>query len=370
MLSMSNMDEPRDLASNSRLRARLILAIFAVVSLFFVGVTQSPLKSGFADAPDRGPGDIQLYRAEVDRIRAGETYYDAAAGELRARGYPTHSVFNWRTPLPVWLLAVLPDLGIGNAILGACGLVLVCLSFSVLAEEGSLRSALLGVLLLSGALLPCLLGDLVVMSELWSGVLVALSAACFAKGRATAGVLAGISALFFRELAAPYVLVCMALAVSGRRYRELGTWCVGLAAYAVFFDIHVWQVLPRAGSEGLAQVGSWIRFGGAGFLISAAQMNAYLLLLPQWITALYLACALLGCAEWNTAAGRRIGLSIAAYAIAFSIAGNDFNQYWGSLIAPLLALAACRAPAAIGRLLIAAEPAAWASRRHVGVAGR
>jgi hypothetical protein len=37
-----------------------------------------------------------------------------------------------------------------------------------------------------------------------------------------------------------------------------------------------------------------------------------------------------------------IGLSVAVYAIAFSIAGHDFNQYWGSQIAPLLCLPAAR----------------------------
>ena len=45
-----------------------------------------------------------------DRIRAGEGYYQVAAEELVERGYPTRSVFNWRTPLPMWTAhAFLPD---------------------------------------------------------------------------------------------------------------------------------------------------------------------------------------------------------------------------------------------------------------------
>src|SRR5258708_5422423 len=90
----------------NKLHARLVLAMLFLATGLFVAITFSPLKSGFADAPNRGPGDIELYRAEVDRIHAGESYYDTIAAELRARGYPTRSVFNWRMPLPVWFIGV------------------------------------------------------------------------------------------------------------------------------------------------------------------------------------------------------------------------------------------------------------------------
>jgi hypothetical protein len=334
--------------------ARIALLLFVAATLFFVAVTLSPLKSGFADAADRGPGDVGLYRAEVQRMRDGYGYYDAAAAELRARGYPTRSVFNWRTPLPVWLIAALPDITMAKAILGLAGLTLVWLAFQLLTDEGSLAEGLLGVVLLLGALLPCMLGDLLVMPELWSGVLVALSAVCFGLGHRAAGVLAGVAALFFRELAAPYVLVCLALTVYEHRWRELGAWMAGMATYAVFFAVHLSHVLPRISPDDVAHAGGWIRFGGAGFLISTAQMNAYLLVLPQWITAAYLACTLLGSLAWRSAAGTRIALAIVAYAIGFSIAGHDFNQYWGSMTAPLFCLGAARLPSAIAELWRAA----------------
>jgi hypothetical protein len=341
--------------------------LFLLASLFFVAVTFSPYKSGFADAQNRGPGDVELYRAEVERIHSGESYYDAAAVELRERGYPTRSIFNWRTPLPVWLIGKLPDLSAANFVLGSLAFVLVCLGFHLMALEAGVKQALFGVVLLSGALLPCVLGELVAMSELWSGVLIAISAVCFGLKRTGSGVLAGVAALFFRELAAPYCLVCVALAVRQRQVRELALWSMGLAAYGLFFCFHVVEVLPRITPDDIAHASGWIRFGGAGFLISTVQMNVYLLLLPQWVTALYLACALVACADWNSPAGTRIGLTIAVYAIAFSLAGHDFNQYWGSLTAPLFCLAVARFPTVVVQLRQGLAPVSPSAGRSVSV---
>ncbi len=338
-----------------RAHARVLLALFLLTAAFFVGIAVSPLAQGYADAPDRGPGDLGLYAAEVARMHAGESYYDAAAAELVVRGYPTRSIFNWRTPLPVWLVAQLPEMLVANAMLVVLGLTLVLLAFTLLADEGGPLQGMACVVLLSGALLPCFLGEPVLLSELWSGVLVATSAVCYGLERRKAAIAVGLAALFFRELAAPYVVVCLLLAIGQHRYREIGVWAVGLVAYGVFYWLHAQQVLPRIGGDATAHEAGWIRFGGAGFLVATAQLNAYLLLLPQWVTGIYFACALLGAATWNSSAGRLIGLTVAAYTLAFAIVGNEFNQYWGSQIAPLLCLTASRTPA----VLRAAWTASW-----------
>src|SRR5207244_3739842 len=44
----------------------------------------------------QGGNDLKLYGAIVRRVHDGEGYYDAAATELRAQGYPSASLFNWR----------------------------------------------------------------------------------------------------------------------------------------------------------------------------------------------------------------------------------------------------------------------------------
>ena len=106
-----------------------------------VALTLSPLASSHLTPGRKGPGDVALYRAEVERVRNGEGYYQAAAAELTARHYTTQSVFNWRTPLPMWLLGKMPSPACGKALLGLMALAAIMMALAALAreEDGELR---------------------------------------------------------------------------------------------------------------------------------------------------------------------------------------------------------------------------------------
>lgn len=353
---------------------RTFIAAWSILTVAALVVSLSPLKSGFADRPSRGPGDVALYRAEVDRIGRGEGYYEAAATELRARGYPTRSRLNWRTPLPMAFLGWLPDPRLGQALLAGLGLLALVWAFDAVAADASagvappsgmvtagctgdgcragsapvsvdwrsLAPALGAFALMTGAWMPTILGNLYVMPELWSGLLVTLAVLASAGRRGAWAVLAGVAALFLRELAAPAVLVLAAFAIWGGHWRQTLGWALGLAAYAGFYAWHASQVGPLIGPNDLAHAGSWWQWGGLPFVLSTCQMNAYLLILPQWATALVFSLAWLGVWGWQTRLGARVSLVLAGYFAAFALAGYDFNQYWGSMFAPLLALAAGR----------------------------
>ncbi len=347
-------------------RARWTLGLAAAAAAFFAWVSCSDLRSGFADAPKRGAGDIALYQAEVQRMRSGEGYYQAAAAELQAFGYPTKSVFNWRTPLPVALVAGLPTRCAGRALLAIAAIVAGSFAFVWVARGQGLLTALLAAVFLTGALYPAFVEPIYILPEVWAGVLLLLSLGCYGLDRPAAGVACGLGALFFRELAAPYCAVCFALAWRVGRRQELAAWFIGGAAYGLFYLWHVVQVqawmLPgaREHAEG------WLQMGGGAFVISLAQMNAFLLVLPQWVAALFLAAALVGFASLR-GEGERLALSGAAFLAAFAFIGQPFNQYWGALIAPLLALGAAAAPAELVRLYREARGAA--RRAPVSAAG-
>ena len=83
-------------------------------------------------------------------------------------------------------------------------------------------------------------------------------------------------------------------------------------------------------------------------------MNAYLLLLPPWVAAVYLVAAMVGMGGWSTPLGTRIGLGTCLFLAVFAFVGQSFNQYWGSLVAPLLCFGVARFPASFGDLWRAA----------------
>lgn len=352
-----------------RVARGVLLGLFALILLSVV-VSLSPLAQGFTDQPNRGPGDVALYQAEVDRVRAGESYYAVTSEELRARGYPTKSVFNWRTPLPMWLLGVLPDPLLGRVLLGSLAVVALLMGFVFSAREGGTGPGLLTALLLVGALLPCWLAGLDVMPMLWAGALIAISVSALGVGRTKLGVASGIAALFMRDLAGPYCAFGWCYALWQRRWKEAALWSAGLAAYAAFFAWHIAQVAAFQTPDDIAHENGWLRFGGLAFLVSITQMNGFLLNLPQWVSAIYLPLALLGLASWSGDAGRRAALATLVFVVLFAAVGQPINQYWGSLIAPLLCLGAARAPWAVRDLWQAAfggQLSAELTRRHLPV---
>jgi hypothetical protein len=337
---------PTRFATLSPITARVVLSLALVAGWLLVAITLSPWKSGFADAPSRGTGDVELYRAEAERVRSGEYYYSAVKQELETRGYPTASILNWRTPLPVWLIGVLP-VGGAQALLIALAVCLLGVAGHVVAKDAGLPLALATLALLIGALLPVALAGPYFMPEVWCGVLIAASLAFYGAGRMGWAMALGLAALFVRELAAPYCVVCALFALHERRWPEVKAWVVGAIGYAAFYAWHLTQVVPLIETNARAHSEGWLQLGGAAFVISLVQMNAYLLLLPQWVSALYLVLALLGFASMSADSGRRAAWAACLYMLAFGVVGQAFNQYWGSVIAPLLCFGAAQGVSAL-----------------------
>jgi hypothetical protein len=301
-----------------------------------------------SDPGSVGPGgsDLRLYRQIVERVHAGENYYDAAGSELRAQGYPTGSLFNWRPPVYAWVIGNLPTPAWGQALAVLLALTAMLLMHAAVQREGGPVRARAMVLLLLGPFLWCLDGDAFLSQELWAGILIALSMAAYGTGRWLLGFAAGLLALAFRELALPYVLLALALAWREGRRSEVALWVAGLGLYGAGLFLHGLEV-SRHMSPGDRQPGSWIQFGGLPFLLTTCRMNEFLFPLPAWITALYLPLALLGLSAWRGPTAARTSLTVGAYLAAFVVVGQPFNNYWGLLYAPLLALGLVWTPAAL-----------------------
>jgi len=172
-------------------------------------------------------------------------------------------------------------------------------------------------------------------------VLIAASAGAYSLGLWRTGAAAGLLALFFRELALPYVLISLLLAWRRSRWPELRLLLIGLSGYAIYFALHALAVTSRITPADLeaSWTQAWIRFGGVRFLLTASRVGM-LLAGPLWATALYLPVALLGLAGGSSPIGRRLLLTVGAYLAAFSVLGRPVQFYWGAVYAPLLGFGA------------------------------
>lgn len=333
-------------ANLSRTQALGILAV-AIVFLAWGLLACLPRPTPPSSVGTKGGEDLKLYRRIIERVHSGENYYDAAGDELRQRGYPTRSVFNWRLPTYAWLLGALPDLFWAQFLLGILTLMTLLLAFSIEQQESHVARAGLLTVLLIGPFLWCIDGDAFLSQELWAGVLIALSVCAYARGWWPLGLAAGLGALFFRELALPYAVLAAILAGWQGRRREVSLWIIGFVLYLLLATYHSTEVHQRITPLDRAEAEGWIQFGGPTFILSTVQMNAFLFSLPRGIAAVYLILSLLGLAGWRGEIGLRIGLTVAAYTAAFAVVGKPFNNYWGLLDAPLLVFGLVRAPAAL-----------------------
>ncbi|MGN6487575.1 MAG: hypothetical protein ACTHLT_07110 [Devosia sp.] len=319
-----------DLAPGWR-RAVLALAAAAMALLLAVVVFRAPVA-----APAEGAvvaGDAASYGRIVERLRGGEGYYAAAHEVLLADGYGTRSVFNWRTPAWPTLVAALPPGG-GQAVLGAlaaAGLVLTFRMFRTAGVGVAGVSVLAAGLSLGAVLAP----EAVLFAEVAAGALILVSVAAYGNGWRWLGWGAAVLALCVRELAAPYVLVCVLLSLRGRHWREAAAWGGAGLAYAAYFGWHWWMVLAQLGPLDRAYAEGWVAFGGLDFVLGTAGFNGLWGLGPDWLPAVLLPLGLLGLWAWPR--GRALA-GVGLYVASFLVIGKPFNAYWGAVYTPVLML--------------------------------
>ena len=273
--------------------------------------------------------DVQLFVRTVDDVRKGHAYYDAAGDEMRAGGYPTLSLFNWRQPLMYLALSRVPLLlaQIWLAVLGA----------KLLWDTGkTLPSDTFALLPMVNSCLGLLVPVAVYLTEAWAGVCIGLSLLAYARNRERAGALWGLSALFVRELAGPYCVLAGCLALWRRRWHEVYVWAGGAACYAVYYGLHVSQVLKHMGPADRAHLHSWVALGGLPFVAETLRANGLLLLAPRFAVAIV--AAALVAAWWNSRLPLHARATLVLYGTLFLVVGLPFNGYWGLLIAPTVSL--------------------------------
>jgi len=330
--------------------AVLAAAVLALLCLGAIAVTQHVVP-----ADPTKVGDEHMYANVVDGLRHGGDFYDTLRAQLSAGHYGMKSVFNWRTPFFMSLVALFPSnwdiyaLVLLVALTG--GGLAVWLAWRELGPIAGGSLVAIEILALGAALAP----GTFLISELPAGFLVLLSATAYGLGARRTGFAAAALALFVRELAGPYVVVCAFLAWRAGLRRELALWGLVLAGYAAYYLWHVHMVSLHQSPSDLGDRSGWLQFGGAAFVLNAAAFNGYFITAPLWATALLLPAACIGLMAWPGPAGERMALTVFAYLALFAIAGKDVDSYWGALFTPLMTLGLVWFPAGLRDLWRAAS---------------
>jgi len=342
------------LADLPRPIALLVLGVaaLAVVLLLWAATGAPPAVVGGAGVGPAPEGDLVSYTRILERMRGGEGYYEAAHAVLVADGYGTRSVFNWRTPAWPMLLAALPPGG-GQALLGVLALATVLLVYRMVRREGGIAIAVGALVAVAVSLGGILSPSSTVFSEVAAGTVLLLSVAAYGNGWRWAGLAAGLAALFLRELAAPYVVICVVLALRERRWSEVGAWVAGGLAYAAYFGWHWWMVSAQLGPMDRAYAEGWLQFGGLKFVLATVRFNGLWALAPGWLPAVLLPIGLLGLWAWR---GGTLALAaVVAYLLLFMAVGKPFNSYWGAVYTPVLMLGPAWGIAAMASTLMRRE---------------
>lgn len=324
--------------------AVLGLTAVAIALLLMVALGRAPLVPAGAAAAAAPEGDLVSYQRIIERMRDGADYYAAAHEVLVADGYGTRSVFNWRTPAWPMLLAALPA-GWGQGLLAGLALAGLLMAYRMLREDGGIVVAVLSMLAVGISLGGIAAPSSVVFSEVAAGTVILISLTAFGNGWRLFGLIAGLLALLLRELAAPYVVVALVLALRDKRWSEVRLWALGLVAYAAYFGWHWWMVSQQLGPMDRAYGDGWLQFGGLDFILATSGFNGLWSLGPVWLPAVLLPVGLLG--HWAWPKGTLALATVTAFVALFAAVGKPFNYYWGALYTPVLMLGLGWAVAAV-----------------------
>jgi hypothetical protein len=307
--------------------------IAALLSVFAFGVVRAPGAQYHRDVSQRG-NDFELFAGVVARLQSGTPYYTAMASELRAREYPSASVMNWRTPLHLSSLAML-GVPLARLTFVALGLALVVVGAAAFAPRGRRGTAWGAFCVAGAAVLPAGWSQLLIfLPEAWCGLLIGLSLAFYARRNWLMAAGCGILAVFVRELAAPYVLVCGVAAILARRRRESLLWVLGGVSYVAYYAYHAASTYAAIEPGAFAHSHGWLYWQGLPFVFSTAACYAWTFTSP-FLVPLVVAGGL--AAVTAPAAPVQLRSAMLAYLCTFAVVGQPFNMYWGFATTPLWA---------------------------------
>jgi hypothetical protein len=298
--------------------------------------------------------DLALYDRIIERVAAGENYYDFVVEEQRASDYPVRPGLAVRLPTLAYIYAWLGEglmIPLAVALMGAT----VWAWWRRLGDEpGGKRMQRLGAaLMFMGASLG-LNRYYFVLHELWAGMLIALAFGLHRPGRWGWSLAVAALAVAIREHALPFVLLMGAMAAWRRDWKEAAAWGALVVAFVAALAWHLSLVSPQT-LPGDPESPDWLVLRGLAGWLGNIVLSSNLRFLPHEIAGPLVVLMVLGWAGWKSSAGTTGTLLYLGYGLAFMIAGRANNFYWGAVVAPAMFVGLAFLPMALGSLIRSAR---------------
>lgn len=327
-------------------RARLyLLAGLALVAASLL-VLWLPIEPSTGSPTSSRITDLGLYQGIVEGMRNGAGYYTAATDALRLYDYPLRPFLTYRLPGLALIQSSIPVPATVALLFALAAATAIAWTSRLFALAATVPAFIIMLFLLAGGMLAFLQPTLAPFHEIWAGLLVALSLALRKPGRWIEAAALGLAAMLIRETAALYVLVMAAMAwIEGARREALG-WAAALGVLALVIVCHAWAVAQVTGPMEAASPG-WLGLHGPGLFVRAMTLATALQLLPMAAAAILVALSLAGWAALDDPLGRRVALTLGAYAAVISLFARLDTFYWGLMIAPIFLVGLAFVPDAL-----------------------
>ncbi|WP_246449851.1 hypothetical protein [Qipengyuania soli] len=337
----------------------LVLAAFTPLTASMDG-TPSEVATFAVTAPAETPAqperdeDLAFYDRVIERIAAGENYYDFIVKEQRERNYPVRPGVAVRLPTLAYIHAWLGEPGmlfLAVLLMGAT----IWAWWKRLGEEAhdeSVRRFGAALMFVGGSL--GLNRMYFVLHELWAGMLMALAFGLHRPGRWGWSLAVATLALAIREQVLPFVLLMGAMAAWRRDWKETAAWAALTFAFVMAMMWHLSLVSPQV-LQSDPESPPWLVLRGLSGWLGNVVLSSNLRFLPHEIAGPLVLLMALGWAGWKTPAGTTGTFLYLGYGLAFMLAGRANNFYWGAIVAPAMFIGLAFLPMALRSLLIAAR---------------
>jgi hypothetical protein len=309
-----------------------------LILIFSIGtfINYHPKRIPKKDDPIKPLDDSRLWKDVIYRVRAGEYYYDAMETSLRTvPTYTTRPVWNFRLPTLALFIAFTKYDLVSVIFLSVLSFFVSVLWIIYLRRSSGIIVALLGLIFLTWPTWMAIETDMFVFHTIWAGILISLSIILYNR-HYLLSIIAGLMALFIREISLPFVFIMLLAAWHEKKRREVCIWIFGIGIFFVYLAVHIYLASRHIRPEDPAK--SWMAFQGWNGALRMAHCNLVSHLFGGRLTAFILPLALLGAWSFPGSIGKRIAWTLTIFTLTFFFAGNPDNWYWGLLYASPLAL--------------------------------